>query len=91
MSDPNQVLASPDFSLKADPFIIETDACKLSEGALLCQVQNGVKRVIAYASRAFPKTEQAGASLNRRPMPYFGQLPNSFRIMSVLLTSPFMF
>lgn len=59
MSDVNQVLASPDFSLAAGPFIVETNACKLWAGALLCQVQNGIKRVIAYASRAFSKTQQA--------------------------------
>ena len=59
LSDPNQILAYPDFSAEAEPFIIETDACKVSEGAILFQMQNGIKRIIAYASRAFPKSEQA--------------------------------
>ena len=52
LSDPKQVLAYPDFSESASPFIIETDTCKLSEGANLFQEQNGIKRVMAYASRA---------------------------------------
>lgn len=59
LSDPLQCLAYPDFSENAEPFIVETDACKMSEGAVLKQVQNGVERVIAYASRSFTPTERA--------------------------------
>lgn len=59
LADPTQVLAYPDFSPHAEPFIIKTDACRVSEGAILLQKQNDVERIIAYASRAFPKSEQA--------------------------------
>lgn len=52
------VLAFPDFSLEAEPFGVEVDACKVSEGAVLTQVQDGVKRIIAYASRSFSEAEQ---------------------------------
>lgn len=58
LSDPDQVLAYPDFSENAKPFIMKTDACRVSEGAILMQEQNGVERIIAYASRSFPVTEQ---------------------------------
>jgi len=42
----------------ADPFLLDTDACDVSIGAVLSQVQNGVKRVIAYASRSLSKPER---------------------------------
>ena len=58
LCDPTQVLAYPDFSENAEPFIVKTDACRVSEGAVLSQKQNGVERVIAYASRSFPASEQ---------------------------------
>jgi len=42
----------------ADPFLLDTDACDVSIGAVLSQVQNGVERVIAYASRSLSKSER---------------------------------
>ena len=42
------VLAYPNFEL---PFILTTDASKVAAAAILSQVQDGVERPIAYASR----------------------------------------
>jgi len=50
------VLAYPNFEL---PFILTTDASKIAVAAILSQVQNGVERPIAYASRQMNKAEQA--------------------------------
>jgi len=41
-----------------DPFFLDTDACDVSIGAVLSQVQGGVERVIAYASRSLSKPER---------------------------------
>jgi len=49
------ILAMPN---DADPFLLDTDACDVSIGAVLSQVQNGVERVIAYASRSLSKPER---------------------------------
>ena len=48
------ILAYPNYKL---PFILHTDSSLEGLGAVLYQVQNGVKRVIAYASRNVSKTE----------------------------------
>ena len=48
------ILSYPNYKL---PFILHTDSSLGGLGAVLYQVQNGVKRVIAYASRSVSKTE----------------------------------
>ena len=48
------ILAYPDYKL---PFTLHTDSSLEGLGSVLYQVQNGVKRVIAYASRDVSKTE----------------------------------
>ncbi len=53
MSSP--VLTQFDESL---PVILYTDSSNYAVGALLCQIQNGVERVIAYASRLMNPSEQ---------------------------------
>ena len=50
------VLAFPNFGL---PFILTTDASKLAIAAVLSQVQDGVERPIAFASRQKNTPEQA--------------------------------
>jgi len=41
-----------------DPFLLDTDACDVSIGAVLSQAQGGVEHVIAYASRSLSKPER---------------------------------
>jgi len=48
------ILAMPNDS---DSFILDTDACSQTIGAVLSQVQDGVERVVAYASRILDKRE----------------------------------
>ena len=38
-------------------FVLDTDACDVSIGAVLSQIQDGRERVIAYSSRVLNKTE----------------------------------
>jgi len=49
------VLAMPN---DCDPFLLDTDACDISIGAVLSQMQDGVERIIAYASRSLSKPER---------------------------------
>ena len=49
------ILAYPDPSLD---FILDTDACNISIGAVLSQVQDGKERVIAYGSKSLNKHER---------------------------------
>jgi len=50
------VLAHPNFHL---PFILTAEASKVAVAAILTQVQNGVERPIAYASRQMNSAEQS--------------------------------
>jgi len=49
------ILAMPN---DTDYFLLDTDACDVSIDAVLLQVQSGVERVIAYASRSLSKPER---------------------------------
>ena len=49
------VLAYPEFD---KPYILHTDASQLGLGAVLYQEQNGVNRVISYASRTLTPSEK---------------------------------
>lgn len=53
------VLAYADFTL---PFRLYTDASNQGLGAVLAQVQDGVERVVAYASRSLHPTERNDAN-----------------------------
>jgi hypothetical protein len=48
-------LAFPDFTL---PFVLHTDASGVGLGAVLYQLQNGKKHVLAYGSRSLTHSEQ---------------------------------
>jgi hypothetical protein len=50
------VLGYPNFKL---PFILKTDGSKTAIGAILSQIQDGVERPLAYASRQLNTAEQA--------------------------------
>ena len=54
-----KLTSSPILAMPTDScdFILDTDACDRSLGAVLSQVQNGVERVIAYASRSLDRRE----------------------------------
>jgi transposase InsO family protein len=52
------VLVHPDFSPQAGSFVVRTDASKVAEGAILYQRQEGLDRVVGYASRVFSKAER---------------------------------
>jgi hypothetical protein len=49
------ILAHPDFKTR---FILDTDASNYAIGAVLSQIQDGVERPIAFASRSLSKSEK---------------------------------
>ena len=51
------ILAYPDFSSSAAPFILDTDASACGMGAVLSQQQDGIVRPIAYGSKLFNKAQ----------------------------------
>jgi hypothetical protein len=53
------VLAYPNFKL---PFILATDASRTALGAILAQVQDGVEKPVAYASRQTNRAERSYAA-----------------------------
>ena len=59
------ILTFPDFSSKADDFILTTDASMVAAGAMLSQKQQGVERVIAYGSRVFSPAEKNYSATER--------------------------
>lgn len=56
------ILSSPDFSLK---FTIQCDASATGLGSVLTQVQDGVEKVIAFASRSLSRTERNWSTYQR--------------------------
>ena len=52
------VLAFPRFDL---PFVLDTDASTTGDAAVLCQVQDGQERPIAYAAKALSKLQRKWA------------------------------
>lgn len=56
-----QILIGPEimgYPTDDGDFILDTDACDVSIGAVLCQVQDGRERVLACASRTLNRAEQ---------------------------------
>ena len=55
------VLTGPEvmaYPRKEGEFVLDTDACGVSIGCVLSQIQDGVERVIAYGSRTLTRCEQ---------------------------------
>eukprot|EP00117_Sycon_ciliatum_P033802 scpid24014/ scgid4942/ Retrovirus-related Pol polyprotein from transposon 17.6; Protease; Reverse transcriptase; Endonuclease len=52
------VMAFPDFGPDAGPFLLDTDASKVSIGGVLSQVQDQVERPIAFGGRIMSKAER---------------------------------
>jgi len=55
------LVTSPILAMANDgyPFILDTDACDVSMGAVLLQVQNGKERVVACTSRSLSRQERS--------------------------------
>ncbi|KAA3682395.1 uncharacterized protein DEA37_0014644 [Paragonimus westermani] len=60
------ILAIPDFSPLAGPFIPDNDATDLAMGAVLSQKSANAEVVIAYASRQFDKRERRNCTTRRK-------------------------
>lgn len=56
------ILANPDFKTE---FCIESDASDLAVGAVLTQIQNGQKRIIAYFSKKLNSTRRKYAAVEK--------------------------
>ena len=59
------VLAFPDFSATAEPFILDTDASACGIGGVLSQKQDGRIHVIAYASKTLTKSQRNYSTYDR--------------------------
>ena len=46
------------FPTETDPFVVDTDASGVGQGAVLSQIQNGEEKVISYFSRCFSRSER---------------------------------
>ena len=58
-------LAYPDYSADANRMEVSTDASGTGAGACLTQLQNGIVRVISYASTTFSRTQQNYSTIDR--------------------------
>lgn len=74
------VMAFPDRSENAQPFIVRTDASRVSEGASLNQEQKGEERIIAYASRTFNTAEQRYGPTEREAHAIMWAISQAFRV-----------
>ena len=59
------VLAYPDFNLE---FLLFTDACDYGIGSVLSQIQDGVEKQIAYASRQLKPSEKKYATVEKEAL-----------------------
>ena len=81
------VLALPDYTDSAEPFILDVDAGGFGIGAVLSQQQDGVERVISYGSARLTKV-QRNYSVTERELLAFVQFAHHFRYY--LLGRPFL-
>lgn len=56
------IMAFPNFD---QPFILSTDASNYAVGAVLSQTQNGLERVVAYASHVLTRTERRWSTYDK--------------------------
>ena len=78
------ILAYADFKA---PFVLHTDASGDGLGAVLYQVQDGQKRVIAYASRSFQKVKGITQSTNWNSLHSNG--PSQINSMNICMVQNF--
>lgn len=80
------ILAYPDFSENASPFILDCDASDKAVGGVLSQEQEGTERVIAFASKPLTK-ERASYCATQKEMYSLVHFVEYFR--EYLLPKPF--